>query len=115
MSLEIPYLQIPPPDNETDFENLCLDLYRSEFGDKTQLHGRRGQKQQGVDIFVLDQDIGIQCKKVEYYKQNIQNKIIQILKEEVEKAKNFQLPLKRFILAITYKRNAPMKKHKSSV
>ena len=55
--------QIPPPEDETAFEELCLDLYRSEFGDRAQLHGRKGQRQHGVDIVVLDKDIGIQCKK----------------------------------------------------
>ena len=110
MSLEISDLQIPPPADETTFEKLCLDLYRAEFGDKTQLHGRRGQKQHGVDIFVPDKNIGIQCKKIDFNKQNTQDEIIKILKEEIEKAKNFQPPLKRFILAITCKRDAKIQK-----
>jgi len=30
---------------------MCLDLYKEEFGEPTQIHGRQGQKQYGVDIF----------------------------------------------------------------
>ncbi len=104
MSLKPSDLQIPPPENGAQFENLCLDLYKAKFGDKTQKNGRQGQTQNGVDIFVPDQSIGIQCKKRDY-KSNITKKE---LREEVKKAKNFKPALKRFILATTCKRSAPI-------
>ena len=45
-------LQIPPPSGETVFEKkLCLDLYKSEFGDKTQLHGRKRAKTRWCGYF----------------------------------------------------------------
>ena len=98
--------QIPPPENEEKFEDLCLDLYRTEFGDKTQKNGTQGQSQNGVDIFVPDQHIGIQCKKRKFNKKILESE----LKEEVEKAKNFQPALKRFILATTCKRDVNIQK-----
>ena len=102
MSLKPSDFQIPPPENEEQFERLCLDLYRVEFGDKTQRNGRQGQSQDGVDIFVPDKFIGIQCKK-----KGFNGKIEDSeLKEEVKKAKNFKPSLKRFILATTCKRDA---------
>ncbi|MDE0119648.1 MAG: hypothetical protein OXM55_06555 [Bdellovibrionales bacterium] len=106
MSLNPSDFQIPPPENEEQFESLCLDLYKSEFGDQTQRNGRRGQSQDGVDIFVQDQQIGIQCKK-----KDLNDKIKKSeLKEEVKKAKNFKPPLKRYILATTCKRDAEIQK-----
>ena len=92
-------LQIPPPESETRFEELCLDLYRKEFGESTQLHGRKGQRQQGIDIFSQYKsedgsivNIGIQCKKRDHYKGKITEKE---LIEEVKKAKNFKLDPKK--------------------
>ena len=101
MSLNPSDFQIPPPDNEEQFEKLCLDLYKAKFGDKTRRVGRRGQPQYGVDIFVPDKKIGIQCKK-KALNDEVNNKE---LCDEVDKAKNFTLPLKRFILATTCKRD----------
>ncbi len=104
-------LQIPPPADETKFEQLCLDLYKQEFGEPTQLHSSKGQSQQGVDIFSQYEEsegsIGIQCKKREYPTGKITE---QELQEEVEKAKSFEPPLKRFILATTCKRDANIQK-----
>ena len=106
MSWKLSNLQIPPPENEDEFENLCLDLYKLEFGDKTQKNGSRGQSQTGVDIFCPDQHIGIQCKKKEFNKKISVKK----LKVEIEKAKSFKPPLKRFILVTTCKRDAQIQK-----
>ena len=102
MSWQLSNLQVPPPENHEEFENLCLDLYKLEFGDKTQKNGSRGQSQNGVDIFYPDQHTGIQCKKKEFNKKVTSKE----LKEEVQKAKKFQPPLKRFILATTCKRDS---------
>ena len=102
MSFKPSQSQLPPPANEELFEALCLDLYKAEFGGKTQKNGRRGQSQNGVDIFASDQDIGVQCKKRDYQKGKITEKE---LKEEVKKAMRFQPPLRRFILAATCQRD----------
>ena len=94
-------LQLPPPDNGEKFEKLCLDLYKAEFGNQTQRIGRPGQSQNGVDIFAPE-GIGIQCKK-----RDLKGKITEKeLKAEIQKAKRFKPPLKRFILAATCKRDA---------
>jgi len=43
---------LPPPDDEIEFENLCLDLWREIWNDpNAQKYGRRGQKQKGIDIW----------------------------------------------------------------
>ena len=47
---------------------------------------------------------------MEFYKTNTRDKVKKILREEIEKAKNFQSPLKSFILAITCKRDVEIQK-----
>ena len=99
-------LQISPPDNEERFENLCLDLYRKELGEPIQKNGRGGQAQKGVDIFIQDQQIGIQCKKRQYEGKLTRKELV----IEVEKAKKFTPSLERFILATTCKRDSKIQK-----
>ena len=106
MSWKFSDFQIPTPKNEEHFESLCLDLYKLEFGDSTQKYGSRGQAQNGVDIFCPDQYIGIQCKKKEDNKKITEKE----LEEEIQKAKNFQPTLKKFVLATTSKRDAKIQK-----
>ena len=60
--------QLLPPDDPVTFELLCRDLFREIWRDpNTQLHGRRGQPDSGVDVFGRpnqgDQYAGVQCKK----------------------------------------------------
>ena len=106
MSLKPSDFQISPPENGEQFEKICLDLYKAEFGDKTERIGTQGQPQDGVDISVSDKGIGIQCKKT-LLNGKIKKKV---LRDEVKKARNFSPPLKRFILATTCKRDAQIQK-----
>lgn len=63
MSLKPSDFQISPPENGEQFEKICFNLYKAEFGNKIERVKRQGQSQNGVDIHMLDKDIGIQCKK----------------------------------------------------
>ena len=65
-------VQIPLPKNDQDFEELCGHIYSVVLKDPLpKNNGRRGQKQNGVDVFVQkdfiqdkEHRIGIQCKDV---------------------------------------------------
>ena len=65
---ELAATQIPKPADEQAFERCNLTLWRCVLNDETaQTHGRRGQRQHGVDIVgcrdnVPTQIVGIQCK-----------------------------------------------------
>ena len=65
---ELSATQIPKPTDDVAFERCNEVLWRCILKDDTaQLHGRRGQRQHGVDIVgrrngALDQVVGIQCK-----------------------------------------------------
>lgn len=60
-------VQLAPPRNWQDFENLGHELSRAEWNDPfTQKHGRPGHGQQGVDVYGLATHqggfVGVQCK-----------------------------------------------------
>jgi tetratricopeptide (TPR) repeat protein len=93
-----------PPANWQDFEQLCYDLFRRLWRDQgTELHGRRGQPQAGVDAYGENKDdnklCGVRCKgKNGAYGAAVTKKE---LIAEIEKAKKFKPPLDRFILVTT--------------
>lgn len=95
--------EIPPPIDWQAFERLCCDLYRGRWGDpETQLHGRSGQQQHGVDVFGREAGtgwVGVQCKgKNAGYGAK---PTVDELRREVGKAKSFKPPLRKFLLATT--------------
>lgn len=100
-------LEIPPPKNETDFERMCAQVYGVVFKDPNpKMNGRRGQKQDGVDIFVKSADIGrigIQCKK--YTLKPVKWKDVL---DEVAKADEFKTPIKQLLLATTARSDAAL-------
>ena len=59
-------VEIPPIKDEYLFEDFCLDYWKHKLNNMdVQKNGRRGQRQQGIDIFGRDgslQWIGVQCK-----------------------------------------------------
>ncbi len=97
-------LQIPAPRNWQDFEELCADLWSAIYeSDSTQMHGRTGQAQCGVDVYGQirgeSEWFGVQCKgKDSRYGSAL---TIDELTKEVEKAKDFKPCIQKFILATT--------------
>jgi len=92
------------PANWQDFESLCKKLWGEIWNcPEIQKNGRLGQDQSGVDVFGIpfndDSYYGIQCKgKNEYIHSQFTEKEIN---NEIEKAKRFDPPLKKFYLATT--------------
>ena len=98
---------LPPPDDPDDFESLCLELFRELWDDPgVQKNGRRGQSQDGVDVFGKDRglQVGVQCKQKSGL---LRTKVSPAeLEAEVEAARRFRPRLARFILATTGPRDA---------
>lgn len=97
------------PANWQDFESLCLMLWREEWeSDDLKKNGRIGQTQHGVDISGHksgeDEYSGIQCK----CKSDGEVLTADEVSAEIEKAKSFQPPLKRYIIATTAKKDASL-------
>lgn len=100
--------KFPPPKSPFAFEALCRDLFRAIWNDPgAQLHGRNGQRQQGVDIFGRPDGgsafFGVQCKSGSLV-------TAAELQDEVAKAKAFEPPLTRFVLATTAPNDATLQK-----
>jgi tetratricopeptide (TPR) repeat protein len=113
---EAPRKEIPVPKGDDDFEDLALALYRvvwQDFGAK--LHGRRGQRQHGVDLYGDDRFggsglTGVQCKHHSSATPIQDKDLLAELLEEVEKARGFEPPLRRFIFATTARRSATLQR-----
>lgn len=97
--------QIPPPKSWEVFEDLCHRLFKEVWGDPlAQKVGRRGQPQQGVDVFGSpnrNYEIfhGVQCKlKDESHGGKLS---LSELQQEISKADGFVPALNHWILATT--------------
>lgn len=106
--------QYPPPKNWQDFELLCLHLWRSIWADpNAQAHGRRGQPQQGVDIYgqprLGRRWAGIQCKgKDNFSDQKLTHGEID---KEIFAANEFSPKISSFIIATTGPRDRKVQQY----
>ncbi|MES4992401.1 PIN domain-containing protein [Phyllobacterium sp. 22229] len=95
--------QIPKPADEQAFERASLTLWRCLLKDPAvQLNARRGQGQDGVDLYGnrdrdLDQLVGIQCKLKGDGKVLTEKEV----RTEVEKALKFKPALREFYIVTT--------------
>lgn len=95
-----PTAELPVPESWDEFEAIVADVMKQEWSDPyITRNGRQGQRQDGVDIYGspdhLDRGTsGIQCK-------NTSSVDIQLVEDEVEKAKDFTPPLDEYIFTCT--------------
>lgn len=94
------------PANWQTFEELCKRLWGEIWNcPEIQMNGRLGQDQYGVDIFGVPSGesayYGIQCKGKSEYNDNHPQFTEKEILNEIEKAKGFEPPLKKFYLATT--------------
>lgn len=99
-------VEIPRIENEDLFENFCFDLIKANKKyENEQRNGRRGQGQNGVDIFAREVNclewVGIQCK----VKTGGIIKLAEI-ESEINKALTFNPKLKSYFIYTTAKRDA---------
>lgn len=106
---------IYPPKSWDEFQNLCHDLWRLMWNDpNTQLNGRQGHKQCGVDIFgwpyYANAFYGVQCKG-----RNV-NYNSRLTKDEVDSEcndaeKHFRPGLESLVVATTSARDPKIQEH----
>ena len=111
---DAPRQEIPLPKGDDDFEDLILALFREVWQDTgSTLHGRSGQRQDGVDLYGEDRFgrsglNGVQCKHHGSATPIKDKDLLDELRAEVEKAKGFRPPLQRFIFATTARRSVAL-------
>ncbi len=95
--------QIPKPADEQAFERASVILWRGLLDDPSvQRNGRRGQRQNGVDLFGIrdgdaDWHVGIQCKLKSEGHALSEDEV----RGEVTKALTFKPPLKEYYIITT--------------
>ena len=95
------------PDNEHDFERLCLAIFRRLWNaPHATRYGRRGQAQRGVDVIGLAEGTedwhGGQCKHKSDYGDEFS---IDEAEQEVAKALKFKPELTHYFIAVSNKRD----------
>ena len=107
-------LQLPPPSNWEDFEDLCFSIWKRIWkDDAAKKYGRKGQEQDGVDFYGMPNNgseyVGVQCK----CKANMLGSKLTIpeIEKEINLAKNFKPELKEYIIATTSVRDAKIQEY----
>lgn len=104
--MDLRFIEIPKIENDILLEEMCRDILKqSQNFSIVNMHGRPGQKQDGIDVFAMKNDsnnwIGAQCKvrstNSSFSKQD--------LLDEVNAAKNFNPKISEYYLYTTLDRD----------
>ena len=90
-----------PPANEADFERLCLRVLKAYWSCPTlELYGRRGERQQGIDIIDMSGAVPLRAAQCKLY--DPRNTLPPAdIKREVQAATTFAFPLGIYALCTT--------------
>ena len=101
-------MNLPTPKSWDEFEEITLDALKIKWDSPNLLrHGRRGQSQNGVDIYGEDKlslFVGVQCKK---YELELKKSVIE---KEIANAEGFQPGIKIFFIATSQPTDANLQK-----
>jgi hypothetical protein len=99
-----------PPRYWEQFEELCADVFQSQFGDPALVrHGRGGHAQHGIDILARNgavYPIGLQCKKKSQWPVRKLTKTD--VTAAIDEASKFDPELKEFYILTTAPDDAPL-------
>ena len=102
--MELYQTRIPPPMDWQQLQRITKEFYELRYpGCVVDEYGTNGQAQNGVDVYVYNQElaIGVQCKCVQ--------KLSDIdLINEFDKTKKFKNKLSRYILVVTVSRDTKL-------
>ena len=98
------------PDNEDAFEQMCLRYYRKFLKNESlQLYGKRGEEQDGVDIFDPIETAPIHAVQCKHHEPNKTIPPAEI-KDEVAKAEKSHFKIERYIIATTARKHTNAQK-----
>ncbi|RCI79297.1 hypothetical protein DNK03_13875 [Brucella anthropi] len=100
--------QVPPPKSWEEFEEICLSAAKHRWdSSKFFGNGRKGQAQNGVDIWGHDsvgEHIGVQCKNT------LAGISLSVVKDEIANAAGFKPKLDHLYIATTAPRDASLQR-----
>jgi hypothetical protein len=106
-----PTTDLPRPKSWDEFEDICADVLKRTWEDPyIDRNGRSGQRQNGVDCYGMPKHLGgastkkyagAQCKETDEL-------TIQVVQEEVEKAREFNPSLTEYLVMTTAPRDAKL-------
>lgn len=102
-------LQLPPIENEVIFSDFVLDLFNLENNTTSfQYFGKKGNKQNGVDIISVPQAVAIQCKKKELIRRNLVNELKADFEKTIQKIAQLKIEFKQLVFVSTFHDSAEL-------
>lgn len=103
-----PLMEIPKSRDPEEFERICKDILNKEYGSGFKIYGKRGQKQNGIDIcntISSNSCIVAQCKN--YINQSSAKSLIKAIENDINSSKNlpFYKDINKFIVMTSMDRD----------
>lgn len=98
--------QLPPIDNENDFEDFTTDLFNELHNTITfKRFGKKGHNQKGIDIFSASENIVIQCKKKDLSRKvgDIKRELLHDIDATISKVETLKIPFETLYILSTFK------------
>lgn len=104
--MDIRFIDIPKIENDTLLEDLAKDILKQNtLYQNINIHGRSGQKQDGIDVFAREVEtrswIGVQCKVRSTNKPFTRSELL----DEINQAKEFNPKIEKYYLYTTLSRD----------
>lgn len=99
-------MHLPEIENERIFECLCQDVLEIISEGKYYIYGRKGQKQNGIDIRsdrAIYEDSYVVCQCKNYFSKD--NRLVEKVKEDIEKTDALSFGCGKFIVMTSLKRD----------
>ena len=100
---------LPKPNSDSEFEDICSDILSERYGTVFQSFGRKGQCQNGIDLYADNFKIVAQCKNHNNY-----SSIVSEIRSDYNKAIT-EFQLSKFIVATSLNRDVNTQKQISSI
>ncbi|WCM59885.1 restriction endonuclease [Paenibacillus polymyxa] len=99
-------MRIPKTKSPEEFEKICQDVLEHIYKRQFELYGRKGQKQDGIDLISFsEKDVFVaQCKN--YISNSDSNALIEKIKKDIDSAKKEELKISKFVVMTATDRDA---------
>lgn len=90
--------KLPRSASAEEFENMCADVLHIKYNCHFEKYGRRGQKQNGIDLVGLSEQrscVVVQCKN---YSGRMYKKLKTQLEKDIAAAGNLPFDIKEFVV-----------------